>query len=37
MYPASEGKHSGFRAMMEIRASSAHQDIGLTGLAPLQV
>jgi hypothetical protein len=37
MYPASEGKRSGFRAMMEIRASSAHQDIGLTGLAPLQV
>ena len=29
-----EGKRGGFRAMMEIRASSAHQDIGLTGLAP---
>ena len=37
MYPASEWKRSGFQAMMEIRASFAHQDIGLVGLAPLQV
>jgi hypothetical protein len=37
MYPASERNRSGFRAMMEIRTSSAHQAIGLTGLAPQQV
>jgi hypothetical protein len=37
MYPASEWKRSGFRAMMEIRASFAHQDVGLVGLAPLHV
>ena len=37
MYPASERNRRGFRAMMVIRMSSAHQAIGLTGLTPQQV